>query len=313
VRATPAARAAARAAGLDLAGIVGTGPQGRVQRDDVAARAKPSESLPLSSAVWTPQPGPLHISRRSGSGVPVVMIHGLTADSQSWATLEKALGPDLPLIRIDLPGHGRSPRRAVHGFAELARMLVEAFDEATRDAGPVHVLGHSLGGGLALAIGDIRPRRVAGLTLIAPAGLGPEIDAAALNGIIRATRTESLTPWLRRLTAVPEGVSDDYVKAAMKLRADPALRAVQADMAEALFPDGVQAFDLRAALGRLTAPACILWGRQDHILPWRQVLAQQGDFAVHLLADAGHIPQIECPDRVAAIVRRHIRSATPPG
>lgn len=308
VRATPAARAAARQSGVALAEVPGTGPQGRIQRDDVAAyldRQTTPNPIGLGPVVWSAQPGPLHISSRKGDGVPLVLLHGFTADSQSWAPLEKALGPDRPLIRIDLPGHGRSPRRKLRSFADLARMMVEAFDEATRAHDQVHLLGHSLGGAIAIAIADIRARNVASLALIAPAGLGPEIDAAALTGITRATRAESLAPWLRRLTATPEGISDDYAKAAMKLRVDPALRAVQADMAEVLFPDGVQPFDLRPALARVECPTTLIWGRSDHILPHRHSLAPAGDFAIHLLSAAGHVPQIECPDRVARIVARH--------
>ncbi|MFN7051546.1 MAG: alpha/beta fold hydrolase, partial [Gemmobacter sp.] len=261
---------------------------------------------------WTPEPGPLHVSRRGGAGIPLLLIHGFTADSQSWAPLEKALGPRRPLIRMDLPGHGKSPKRRIGSFAELARMMVEAFDEATRDVAQVHVIGHSLGGALALALADIRARRVASLSLLASAGLGPEIDAVALQGITRATRPESLAPWLRRLTATPDAISDDYARAAMAARRDPALRAAQGDMAQALFADGVQTFDLRAALARLDLPAQILWGRQDHILPQRHALAADGEFAIHLLAGAGHVPQIECPDRVARIIMRQVSAVEAP-
>ena len=322
LRATPAARAAARQSGVSLADIPGTGPLGRIQCDDVTAqlaghKAEPPTHLPADTPPhqgWSCQPGPLYVSLRKGIGkgteTPIVLLHGFTADSQSWAPLEKALGTAPALIRIDLPGHGRSPRRAITGFADLARMLVEAFDDATRAHDRVHLLGHSLGGALALAIADIRPRRVASLTLIAPAGLGPEIDAATLNGITRATRSESLAPWLRRLTATPEGISDDYARAAMKLRADPDLRAAQLDMAQVVFPDGVQPFDLRPAVARLDCPTAVIWGKSDHILPNRHALSATGDFALHLLAGAGHVPQLECPDRVARIVLRHLGAAS---
>ena len=80
-------------------------------------------------------------------------------------------------------------------------------------------------------------------------------------------------------------------------------------MVDSLFPDGVQAFDLRAALSRLQTPTCIIWGRKDHILPYRQCLDADGEFAIHLLAGAGHIPQIESPDRVARILMRHLAAA----
>ena len=311
-RATPAARAGARRLSADLGQIPGSGPLGRIQRADVEAWAESQTTAPEGKAVWAPQPGPLHIGTRKGAGIPLLLLHGFTADSQSWAPLEKALGRERALIRIDLPGHGRSPRRRVASFADMAKMLVEAFDDAASDHDKVHLLGHSLGGALALALADIRPRRIASLSLIAPAGLGPEIDADSLAGITRASRVESLAPWLRRLTATPEGISDDYAKAAMRLRADPALRACQAELAQVLFPDGVQAFDLAAAFSRLVCPTNLIWGRSDHILPWRQATSAPGDFALHLLAGAGHIPQIECPDRVARILLRTLGAPPQP-
>ena len=187
-------------------------------------------------------------------------------------------------------------------------MVAEAFDDAIIDVQDVHLVGNSLGAALALALADIRGRRVASLTLIAPTGLGPEIDAATLNGIVRASRTESLAPWLRRLTATADGISDDYARAAMRARSDAALRACQADMSLALFPDGVQSFDLRAALQRIDLPTQILWGRRDHILPFAQGVAAIGEFGLHLMSDVGHIPQIECPDRVARIAQRLINA-----
>lgn len=313
-RATPAARLAARQAGLQLSQIAGTGPRGRIQRQDVLfwddGRTSGQPSLrstqpDVSPQTWTPEPGPLSITRRGGEGAPILLIHGFSADSLSWARFEKALRLPHPLIRIDLPGHGKSPKRPVADFADLAKMMVKAFDSLP-DEQPIHIVGHSLGGAIAMAIADLRARKVASLSLIAPAGLGPEIDANTLNGIVRASRHESLGPWLRRMTADPADISDDYVRAAMKLRADPALRLCQAAMSDRLFPDGVQSFDLRPALGRLECATTIIWGKRDSIIPNRQSLVVDGDFGIHLLSNTGHVPQIECPDRLARIVSRHI-------
>ena len=93
----------------------------------------------------------------------------------------------------------------------------------------------------------------------------------------------------------------------MLARNDPELRAAQLDLAEALFPDGVQSFDLTAALERVTAPTALIWGRSDHIVPWRQALAAPGDMALHLLTGIGHMPQVECPAVVAGILARSLR------
>ena len=268
-----------------------------VVRDPATPDAQPA-------ATWAVQSGGLHVSRRKGTGTPLVLIHGFSADSTGWAPFERELPRDIPIIRIDLPSHGRSPRSRIAGFADLLRAMTRAFDDACD--GPVHLLGHSLGGALALGIADIRPRQVASLTLLAPAGLGPEIDGAVLNGIARASRVESLAPWLQRLTATPQGISWDFARAAMLSRNDPELRAAQLDLADAMFPDGVQSFDMRAALDRVEAPTALVWGRDDHILPWRQALAAKGEMALHLMSGVGHIPHVERPAELARIVARHL-------
>jgi pyruvate dehydrogenase E2 component (dihydrolipoamide acetyltransferase) len=314
-RATPIARRLAREAGLDLLALLGTGPKGRIQRADVegeiARRTPPARvdapapAYAMPAADWVPQPGDLHVTTRKGTGTPLVMVHGFAAESTGWMALERALPRDLPLIRIDLPSHGRSPLRRLSGFADLAKAMVQCFDRVAD--GPVHLLGHSLGGAVALALADIRPRQIKTLSLLSPAGLGPEIDGAALNGIARATTADSLAPWLKRLTAQPDGISHDFAKAAMLARLDPDLRAAQQELAQALFPDGVQAFDLTAALGRLSMPTLLLWGRDDHILPWKQALAAPGEVALHLLRGVGHVPHLEDPERVAALIGRHLR------
>lgn len=314
LRATPVARRLAREAGLALNALVGSGPRGRIQRVDVetALARREAVAAPVATPAvqaapveWTAQPGDLHVTTRKGTGTPLVLIHGFAADSTGWMALERALPRDLPLIRIDLPSHGRSPLRRMSGFADLAKAVVQVFDRVAD--GPVHVLGHSLGGAVALAVSDIRPRQVKTLSLLSPAGLGPEIDGAALNGIARATTADSLAPWLKRLTARPDGISHDFAKAAMLARIDPDLRAAQQELAQVLFPDGVQAFDLTAALDRVTAPTLMIWGRDDRILPWKQALAAPGEVALHLLRGVGHVPYMEDPDTVAALIGRHLK------
>lgn len=305
LRATPLARKLATEGGVDLAALSGAGPRGRVQAADVRAlldQGRAPVEAPLAGAQNTS--GPLSVTRsRGGSGTPLVLLHGFASDALSWAPLEAHLR-DRPILRIDLPCHGRSPLRRMTGFAALAAEVRQAFDGLNLDR--AHLVGHSLGGALALALADTRPRAVAGLTLIAPAGLGPEINGAALNGICRATRAESLGPWLRALVADEGLVTDSYVRLAMAARADATLRAAQQAMAEVLFPDGTQAFDLRAALHRVEVPARILWGKADAIIPWRHALAAPGRVGLHLFDRIGHMPHIEAAGAVGDIIGRPV-------
>lgn len=296
-RATPAARRLAREAGIDLADLAGTGPRGRVQAADVTARA-PAAQIPPARA--RARGGALAVTTGgAGTGTPVVLLHGLAADGAIWRPVERFLD-HRPIVRIDLPAHGASPLRAPAGFAALAAELRAAFDGLGLER--AHLIGHSLGGALALALADTRARRVASLTLIAPAGLGPEIDGDALAGLLRASAPESLAPWLRRMVADEAVVTEGYARAALAARADPAMRAAQAEMAAALFPDGTQGFDLGAALGRLEPPSRVIWGRRDRILPWRHALRAGGRTALHLFEDLGHMPQLEAPERVGPLL-----------
>jgi len=297
-RATPRARSLARDAGLDISTVRGSGPRGRVQADDVRSVAR-GLGAATPPAAFTPEDGPLSvIGRKGGQGTPAVMIHGFASDATSWAPLEAHLR-GRPLFRIELPCHGRSPKRRIADFAALVDEVREAFDDLHLEK--VHLLGHSLGGALCLALADTRPEAVASLTLIAPAGLGPDINGTAVSGICRANRPESLGPWLRSLVADESIVTDSYVRLAMAGRAEPGLRAAQMAMADVLFPDGVQAFDLRAALERIDVPARIVWGKRDAIIPWRHALRAPGRVGLHLFDGIGHLPQIELVDEVARI------------
>ncbi len=295
-RATPRARRLASEAGRELTSFVGTGPRGRVQADDVLRALAPAPAVG-----FTAETGPLSITRsKGGEGTPIVLIHGFASDATSWAPLETHLR-HRPVVRIDLPSHGKSPKLRIRCFADLVKEVRTAVDDLHLDA--AHLVGHSLGGAVALALADTRPRKIASLTLIAPGGLGPEIDGATLTGLCYATRAESLAPWLRRLAADESLITDGYARLAMAARNDPALRHAQAALADVLFPDGTQAFDLRAALDRVDMPTRIIWGKRDAIIPWSHALRAPGKVALHLFDGVGHMPQIEAPDEVGKIIR----------
>ncbi|MFD2741616.1 acetoin dehydrogenase dihydrolipoyllysine-residue acetyltransferase subunit [Sulfitobacter aestuarii] len=313
--ATPAALEALEDVGLKLQDIKGTGPGNRVQKSDVlmAARlgALGGDNAAPRAPAETHEPAPLHPSDESGplmvtsagkdKQLPMVMIHGFLADATGWEKLARPLEAHRRVHRIELPCHGRSPRRRITGFAELAAELRHAFDAI--DLERCHLVGHSLGGALALALADIRPRKVASLTLISPAGLGPEFNGDAIRGLCRATRSESIGPWLKLLTADPDAIGFSYIQAVAAARNDAELRAAQLAMGDQLFPDGVQGFDLNAALQRLTAPTRIIWGRQDAIIPWRHALRAPGHVSLNLFEDAGHMPHYEIPEKIEPLLR----------
>lgn len=304
IMASPAARRAAAKAGLDISRITPTSPSGRIKLRDVASAMTVRIETPSAPAATLPpdETGPLKVYRSGvGSGVPVLMLHGFGADAMSWFPIEQALARAHPIVRIDLPNHGKSPRRRMRKFADLAREIVDAFDALHLDE--AHVVGHSLGGACALALADIRPRKVASLALLAPGGLGPVINGDFAAGVARASRPESLEQWLKLSVADIHLISPEFVGAAMASRADPALRAAQTQMARDLFPDNTQGFDLRPALQRVECPMRIIWGKADAVIPWQQAMSAPGRAGLHLFEATGHVPQMERSEDVVAILK----------
>ena len=317
VRATPAARCLAAERGITIGDVRGTGPRGRVQRADVErepiglvttlAAARDSVDVAPGGGEFRPleaaQRGALSILRTGGgSGLPFVLRHGFAADASIWTALEALLTAGNPVIRIETPCHGRSPVRRVDSFAGLVEEILGAFDALGVDA--AYLVGHSLGGAVALAVADRRPKAVRSLALLCPAGLGPEINGAAVRGISAASKPESLCPCLKRLAADPDRIDGSYIRAATAARGNPALRAAQAELAETLFPDGVQGFDLTGILARVGCPACIIWGKQDSMIPWEHALQAPGRVSVNLFEGAGHFLHWEAANDIALLLRR---------
>ncbi len=107
----------------------------------------------------------------SGSGEPLVLIHGMGSGSTSWKLITPALQDKFQVIAFDLPGHGNSamePNQAMDPYS-LGLLLVEQLD--TMGIEKAHFAGNSLGGWIALEIAAAYPERTKTVTGLAPAGL----------------------------------------------------------------------------------------------------------------------------------------------
>ena len=100
---------------------------------------------------------------------------------------------------IDLPGHGGSAKDVGAGDVVSLAHAVIAFLDA-KDADKAHLVGHSLGGAIALHLALDHGERVASATLVCPAGLGAEINMVYINGFMGAKRRKHLQPILRAMT-----------------------------------------------------------------------------------------------------------------
>lgn len=301
---SPLARRLARQAGLDTSNIGGTGPGGRIKSRDIERVLRQrAEAAPLAvSAAAIPSPAVTKIS----SAVPLVLIHGFGANAAAWNMVRPHLD-GRSVLTPELPGHGREPALETPSLEALAEAVLGQIEAS--GARECDLVGHSLGGAVAAVLAANQSVRVRSLTLIAPAGLGPEIDGSFLAGFLSARTTESLAPWLERLTADPGRLPRGYAQAVLRERERFGVGAAQAAIAQRLFPDGTQAIGIGADLDRFTGPLKVIWGRGDRIIPQKHQDELPGHVACHRLGCVGHMPSIEAPALVAQLIMQNVRSA----
>jgi pyruvate dehydrogenase E2 component (dihydrolipoamide acetyltransferase) len=244
----------------------------------------------------------------SPGATPVLFIHGFGADLNSWMFTQPVLAEGRRAVALDLPGHGGSTKEVGAGDGEtLAAAVADALDVLGLER--VHLVGHSMGGAVAILLAGRRPERVASLTLIAASGLGPEINSAFIDGFGRAQRRREAQEVLALLVHDPALVGRAMVEDVLRYKRLDGVAAALDTVARAWFPDGRQALDLRPALGALALPIQMIWGRDDRIIPPAHAEALAGRLPVYILDDAGHLPHMEKAGEVNRLIGRFIATS----
>ncbi|MFE6822070.1 alpha/beta fold hydrolase [Streptomyces sp. NPDC057690] len=246
--------------------------------------------------------GGLYVSQDGPRDAPVlVLIHGSASSSRSWDALVPLLSTVHRVVRIDLPGHGRSAEPAGGDYAipEQGRRIGTALDRL--GIGEALVAGHSSGGYAATAVAEERPDLVTALALI---NTGPRMDAFIAPGPIAFDPAQwpptdeqirgFASTGFRAGHQVPQELVDEL--RGMTYRAvAAAMEASTAYLTRRALPDRL------AVLGK---PLQVIFGDQDR--RWRPSSA--ADYRVvpgarvELLPGAGHTPILEDPPRTAALL-----------
>jgi pimeloyl-ACP methyl ester carboxylesterase len=283
LRATPLARRLARQGGIELARLTGSGRRGRIEARDVRAVSTEMRETP-----------PVHRPAVAHAARSALLLHGFGGDAQTWAALSALLERrGVSITAPDLPGHGMSRDEAVD-FAALVAPLGALLLSGSE---PVELVGHSLGGAVAVAMARAYPEHVARLTLLAPVGLDSAIDGDFITGLASTRTPGGLSHLLRRLSSRPPVLSPAQLTA----MASELNRGRLVVLAQALLADGRQQIDILPDLAALPMPVRVVWGLEDRIIPWTQVARLPSRVAVHLIAGAGHMPHWDAPHLVAEL------------
>ena len=239
-----------------------------------------------------------------GQGTPVLFVHGFGGDLGNWLFNLDAVAEAAPVIALDLPGHGQSDTRLPGAtLADLARFIARFLD--TLDVERAHLVGHSMGGAIALQLASDAPQHVASLALINPAGLGDEIDAGYLAGFIAAESRRELKPVVEKLFVDASLVSRQLVDDLLKYKRIDGVAEVLCALQQALFAGGRQA--ARPGL-RLAAklPVLVVWGRDDRVIPAAHAANAPAGATVKVLEGAGHMTMMEKAGEVNALLKKHV-------
>jgi pimeloyl-ACP methyl ester carboxylesterase len=270
--------------------------------------------------------------RQSGpsDAVPVVLIHGIGRSLEDWQPTQDLLSRDHRVISLDLPGFGLTRRMKGHwgleGFARSVVALLDALDE-TR---PVHVMGNSLGGAVAMTLAANHPDRVASLLLVNSAGFGREANVSFLpmvygalasvpvvgrrfRGLARSTGIQSL----RDVFFDPSHLTDEMIRHAGKVTRQPDFRLTFLTTAATLGAPVLGTFPWwrRALLARITdadVPMMVVWGDADAVLPASHLeaaVAALPNASSHLFPDTGHMPQLERAEEFAELAAAFVAKA----
>jgi pyruvate dehydrogenase E2 component (dihydrolipoamide acetyltransferase) len=271
-----------------------------------AAEEGDEEAGPGHEFIDLPE-GRIRYARRGSGPKNVILIHGFGGDLDNWLFNIDALAEEATVHALDLPGHGQSVKAIAEPTAAgLARTLL-AFAGAL-GLGEVHLVGHSLGGAVAIEAARQGQGKVRSLALIASAGLGPEINGDYIAGFVKAASRREMKPVVETLFADPQKVTRQLVEDLLKYKRLDGVEAALGALAEGAFKDGRQQALLAEIPGQLGVPVLVIWGAADRILPAAHA-AHAAGAKTEVIEGAGHMVQMEAAAKVNALLKEHLAKA----
>jgi pimeloyl-ACP methyl ester carboxylesterase len=265
--------------------------------------------------------------RSGGEGPAIVFVHGITGSSEQWAPVMEPMAERFTVVAPDLLGHGESakPRGdySLGAYASGIRDLLVGLEIPAAT-----IVGHSLGGGIAMQFAYQYPERCERLVLVSSGGLGSEVHpllrAASLPG------SELVLPLLTAARLLDGGAAVGRAFGRLGLQFGPDLAELARGYASLSDPEARAAFihTLRAVIDpwgqRVSAtdrlylaaamPSLIVWGERDPIIPVEHGRAAHDAMPgsrLEVFDGTGHFPQLERSTQFARLLRDFIETTEP--
>lgn len=258
----------------------------------------------------------LHVEE-SGSGEPLLLIHGWGMHGGMWGSAAERLAQDFRVISVDLPGHGYSSMMAERGPGSALDPIVDALSAQFSES--LNLCGWSLGGQVALRWAQRHPQQVRRLALVAstPCFVRRSGWECAMAGETLAEFAAALEQnyalTLRRFLALQVRGSEDErellaaLRNALFSRGEPELAALRSGL------DILRDCDLRDALPQISQPVLVVAGERDTLTPpdaSRHLAERMPQARLALVAGAAHAPFLSHPNRFVACIKDFLEEQT---
>ena len=248
-----------------------------------------------------------------GAGAPIILLAGMLSDSASWAPLVEPLSQQFTVIRPDNRTTGRTtPWNAPVNVRTVAKDALALMEHLGHDR--YHIVGHSMGGRMAIELFGLAPERVASLSILASGPNRLPRSLAVFESLlaIRAT-PDGEALWLKALYpwVFTPAFFEDPLNAETALQAALAYPHAQTAQAMAHQIDMLRTFEPGVALHDITCPTQILYAENDVLIPpepARRAFDPIPNAEHHVIANAGHSVVWDAPDEVAGKLLKFVGS-----
>lgn len=279
---------------------------------------------------WVLDSIPLAYSEAGKGEEAILFIHGLGGTRRHWGQTLPALSKEYRALAVDLPGYGDSRLQEVpedsllHFFANSLLALMDSLSLSK-----THVVGHSMGGQIAMLLALEHPERIQKLVLAAPAGIEAFTEAEG-----QGLRTYAATAYPQKLTEekirqnytlnfyqTPEG-AEELIQERLALNESSYFPIYANVLIKAV--EGMLDTPLASRLPELEPPVLILFGKEDQLIPNRylhpelttEALARSGQQAIPksqliMLSEAGHLLMLEQPEEFNQALKNFLNKTNP--
>lgn len=242
-----------------------------------------------------------------GTGKPILLLHGFLENSTMWTDYTKTLSSSRQVILIDLPGHGKTENLASHSMDKMAEAVLSVLDFLKIEK--LKIIGHSMGGYVALALADQRPEIIEDILLFFSSAAADTLEKSANRDRLKAIVAKDKEGFMRH--AIPmlftketrqtcSSELEEVIKDAQELRTEGIVKTLE----------GLKTRPDRQHILKTDIPISFVSGKLDEAITLESLKTQHSERAIKKvwLTENGHMGHIEDRDFCLQAIQEFIEN-----